>query len=354
MFTTKQFCSAFFLVALLFIASCKEKTTTPPDTNPPISDTTNVMGYSILNKLPGIWNGPVTSSTALGSYPEWIVDMRPISASQISSKNELDSLNDILLSFFIVKHGGKYKMAFRNGGGFAGFKRIAYSVIDSVSETASQSYYRFADFQGGAKRVYSELIFKQDSFSITVFTNKYGTLSAPTIHMSWRAGLQDKTAAQAALDKFSFPKKEMVKDFSTTFDGKPDAVFYDLASDPYSEHNQPYLGKTTVNISYAGGLTPVASNKLLLIITTQPLLTGFTPNLGNLKYRSRYVILNASQTKFDFVSMHPGSYYLFALYDKNGDGTFTSGDYFSSNNQAFTLAEKGTTSLNCAVDFTIP
>ncbi len=354
MYTKKQFCSVFFLVVILFIASCKEKKTSPPDTTPPITDTTNVMGYTILNKLPGIWNGPVTSSTMLGSYPEWVVDMRPISAAQISSKNELDSLNDILLSFFIVKHNKQYKMAFRNGGGFAGMKRISYAVIDSVNETGTQSYYRFSDFAAGYKRTFTEVVFKGDSFLLTSYTNKYGNLSAPVIHMSWRAGIQDRTAAQPAITKFSFPKKELVKDFSTTFDGRADAVFYDLASDPYSEPNQPYLGKTTVNFSFGGGLTPVATNKVILIITTQPLLTGFTPNLGNLKFRSRYVILNANQIKFDFVSMHPGSYYLFALYDKNGDGTFTSGDYFSSNNQAFTLAEKGTTSLNCSIDFAIP
>lgn len=71
---------------------------------PPIDNSSNVKGYSILEKLPGIWNGPVTSPTPLGSYPEWIVDFRPISPSQVSAKNELDSVNDIFMSFFIVKH----------------------------------------------------------------------------------------------------------------------------------------------------------------------------------------------------------------------------------------------------------
>src|SRR5438105_508835 len=83
-----------------------------------------------LNDLSGIWDGPVTSTTGLGSYPEWIVDFRPVSGAQVSAKNELDSVNDILMSFFIVQHAGAFKMAFRNGGGFAGSKRIAYAMID--------------------------------------------------------------------------------------------------------------------------------------------------------------------------------------------------------------------------------
>ncbi len=75
-----------------------------PDTNNNPNFTEKTYGFGIFNKVKGIWNGPVTSTTMLGSYPEWIVDFRPISANQISAKNELDSLNDIHLSLFIVKY----------------------------------------------------------------------------------------------------------------------------------------------------------------------------------------------------------------------------------------------------------
>ena len=53
---------------------------------PPIDGSSDVMGYSILAKLPGIWNGPVTSPTPLGSFAEWIVDFRPIAPAQVSEK----------------------------------------------------------------------------------------------------------------------------------------------------------------------------------------------------------------------------------------------------------------------------
>src|SRR5688572_3216957 len=102
----KSIAFLFILLCSMLLLSCRHDPeilipNPPGDTTTYIPDTTTIQGYSILDKLPGIWHGPVTSATALGSYQEWIVDFRPISASQISAKNELDSLNDIFMSFFI-------------------------------------------------------------------------------------------------------------------------------------------------------------------------------------------------------------------------------------------------------------
>ena len=135
-------------------------------------------------------------------------------------------------------------MAFRNGGGFAGNQRIAYSVIDSVSETTNNYFYRFADFKAGKNRVYTNILFKDDSLTMQVYTNQYNTLPTAVTHMLWKAKLQDSTSAQAAKTVFSFPQKQLVKDFSTTFDSRTEAIYYsaaDLINDPYNEAAQPYL-----------------------------------------------------------------------------------------------------------------
>lgn len=353
----------FALLVITFIAaSCKnkkeEETPPPPATTVgDINSSTDVKGYGILSHLPGIWNGPVSSSTGLGTYPEWIVDFRPVSGAQVSAKNELDSLNNILMSFFIVKHGNAYKMAFRNGGGFAGSNRIAYAVIDSVSETANNNFYRFADFRAGKKRVYVDVLFKNDSLIMHVFTNKFNTLATATSHMLWRAKLQDVSSTASAIAHFTAPQKQMVKDFSTTFDSKPEAIYYDsdLANDPYQVSAQPYLGKTIVNISYNAAHIPSAGKSVFLMITTQPLFSGYVYNPAQLKYRSRYVFLASNDNQFSFDYMHPGTYYLYSLYDSNGDGTFSSGDWIASNlSNTFTLADKGTQTVNTVIDFTIP
>ncbi len=347
---------ALLLILVISISACdKKKKNGDNDNKPTPVDSTNIQGYSILSKLPGIWNGSVTSTTALGSYPEWIVDFRPIAASQVSAKSELDKVNDIFMSFFIVKHDNKFKMAFRNGGGFAGNQRIAYAVLDSVKEENNQSYYRFVDFKAGENRVYTEMIFKGDSLDMKVFTNKYGTLATPTIHMHWKPKLVDNTSTQAATTLFNFPQKKMQRDFSAIFDGLGESIFYNQAQDIYNEASQPYLGKTTVNISFDNGLTVEASKKVFIIITTQPLFNGFVFNAGNLTYRSRYVILAANDNSYTFTNMHPGTYYVYALYDKDGNNNFSGGDYTSSNfSNNFTLTDKGETTAAVNINFVIP
>ena len=90
------------LLIILFIIICTASNCKKPDDTNTLNDINNTLGFGVLSKINGIWNGALTSTTALGSYPEWIVDFRPISENQISAKNELDSLNDIHLSFFIA------------------------------------------------------------------------------------------------------------------------------------------------------------------------------------------------------------------------------------------------------------
>lgn len=341
-----------FLLLISFIlmfSSCKKDN---DNGNP--SDSTGVVGYSILNKLPGIWNGPVTSSTALGGYAEWIVDFRPISENQVSAKNELDEQNDIHMSFFIAKYNNKNRLVFRNGGGFAGQKRVSYFMADSVSDVAGQSYYRFSELIKGKGRAFTEVVFRHDSLLMRTYTNKYNTLQQPSLHMTWHAKLQDITTAAPAVSQFQFPKETMTKDFSTTFNGQQEAVFFTLASDPYPESQQPYLGQSTVHFTFSPTLTVDNSKKVFIIITTQPLINGFSLNQGNMKFRSRYVRISASAGNFVFNYMHPGSYYVYALYDKDGNNNFSSGDYVSTTNATFSLAALGNTSVSVQMNFELP
>lgn len=350
--------STVFLCAILAISlasckSCKDKKSDEetPETPNNTSPTESPMGYGVLNKVKGIWNGPVTSTTPLGGYPEWIVDFRPISENQISAKNELDTLNDIFMSFFIVKYNNQFKVAFRNGGSFGGMKRVSYFISDSVSETSSQSFYRFAEVVKGRNRAFTEVIRKNDSLIIKSYTNKYNTLTSATPHMSWRAKLQDSTSCTPAVSAFGFPKNTMTKDFSSSFVGITEAIYYNSTSEPYPESAQPYLGKTTLNYTHSASYTPNANNKTFLVICTQPLFSGVTINLKN---RSRYVILAANDLSFTFNYMHPGSYYAYAMYDKDGNGVINSGDWISATGTTLSLAALSTTTVNTAINFQIP
>lgn len=350
------------LLLMLFFASCKDDKDKKDDDNNNNSNDSitiaNTVGYNILNKVKGIWNGGVSSTTGLGSYPEWIVDFRPVSANQISAKNELDTLNDIHMSFFIAKYKNQHRVCFRNGGSFAGMTRVSYFLADSVSETSTLSYYRFAEILKGKSRAYTEVIFKDDSLIMRSYTNKYNTLNGAVLHMAWNAKLQDVTACQPAVTHFNFPQKTLTKDFSNTFGGGlTETIFYNTTGgDPYPEADQPYLGKTTVTYSFDGAHVPANNKRVLLIITTQPLISNGIPNFGNIKYRSRYVILNSADRDYTFNYMHPGTYYLFAIYDTNNDIYNYSGDWVSAGLSAtsFTLAEKGNTSASVQINYTAP
>ena len=52
--------------------------------------------------------------------------------------------------------------------------------------------------------------------------------------------------------------------------------------------------------------------------------------------------------------MHPGTYYLYALYDADGNMTFSSGDRVSTVNTAFSLLPNGTVLASATMNFVIP
>jgi len=348
--------SLYILFIIFLLLSCTRENTPGggqvENPNQPVND--SIYGFGILKHLKGIWNGPVTSSTALGNYPEWIVDFRPISSTQISAKNELDTLNDIHLSFFVAKYNNTYAVAFRNGGSFNGMTRVSYFLADSISETGNQSYYRFSEILKGKNRAYSEVIRKQDSLLIFSYTNKSNSLNQAVLHMSWRAKLQDTTAAVAATSEFGFPTHSAGRDLSQSFQGVTESIYYNASSEPYPESEQPYLGRCSVHVGFAPNLLPVASKKVFVLLSTQPLISGFSLNFGNLKFRSRYVILDASSPNYTFNYMHPGTYYVYALYDNDGSSGFSSGDWVSATNLSVDLTNQGSINTNVLINFTLP
>jgi hypothetical protein len=351
----------FFLAILmvvsgsaLIVACHKNNTTNQNNTPPAITSSTPVLGYNLLGKICGIWAGGVTSATALGSYPDWVVDFRPISTGQVSAKNELDTANSIFMSFFITYYNNEYRLAFRNGGSFAGMTRVSYLLADSVLETGNQSYYRFSDFVKCTKRAYIEVFFRSDSIILRAYTNKLNTVEPAVLHMDWEAKLQDTTSCTAAKANFNYPQKVLVKNLAASFAGDSESIFYQPGEDPYPESAQPYLGISNLGYTVSSSVTlPSGANRYLLI-TTQPLINGFTLQPGNIIYLSRYVILRGNDETFRFNYMHPGSYYLYAFCDADGSGTLSSGDYVSTGNVPFTLAPLDSISATTQINYQIP
>lgn len=321
-----------------------------PNTN---RDGGEVMGIGVLHRIPGLWHGPVSTTTPAGSFNEWYVDFRPVSPGQISQYSTLDAQTVNYISLFVVKHEDRLKVALRTEGVFQGKGCVTYEVIDTVKE--EEGYYRFSDFQAGDDRAYTEFTFKGDEFLMEVYTNRFNRVSPLEIHCSWRARLGDRSAAEASIARFDFPQAQMVKDFSTTFRHRSESIYFDLGNDPYRSLEQPHVGEVTVNISIDDKLKTKSDDELFLLLTTESLFEGLRYDEENLKYISKYVFLPIGTRTHTFTHVHPGRYYLYAYDDINGDRRHLSGDYISSDvNNTFELQPEGQVTVDAVIDFVIP
>jgi len=330
---------------LLIACSCKQKQTE--------NNTQNVTGFGFFNRISGLWNGPVSSSTTAGSFDTWYIDFRPISASQVSQFSLLDTNTVNNISFFIVKYNNQLKIAMRTEGCHNDTCCVTYEVMDSVSEP--EGYYRFSDFVKGRKRAVTTFKFTGDKLVVTTYTNKFNTSDTLVWHSTWNATLGDKNNVLEAVSHFNYPQPVMTKDFSNAFKNMTESIFFNFDNDPYNSLSQPYVGSVTINISVAGNLPVNNTDQIFLVFTTEPLFQGIAYKPENLKYISRYVLLGASSKSYRLKNVHPGKYYLYSMIDKNHDGTYLTGDYMSSNvTNTFTLGDSQNIRVNTSINFIIP
>ena len=314
---------------------------------------TEVYGFEFFNKIPGLWHGPVSSTTSAGSFDNWYVDFRPVSENQISQFSLLDTNTVNIVSFFIVKFKNQLKVAMRTEGCFKNQCCVTYEVMDSVNEASG--FYRFSDFVRGTKRAYTEFVFNNDAMTMKVYTNKFNTVNPLQPHSTWTATLGSRSNVTEATAHFSYPQSTMTRDFSDAFKNMTESIFFTFENDPYASMAQPYVGSLTAHISIDSVLPTDTTNKIFLLFTTKPLFNGVMYNADNLKYISKYVLLSIETSNYHIKDMHPGTYYVYSLIDKNHDNQYLSGDYMNSNfNNSITVLEKQDVNVNTVIDFVIP
>lgn len=318
-----------------------------------IKDSDTVKGYGILKRLPGLWNGPVFSSTPAGSFEKWYVDFRPVSAGQVSQFSMLDSQTVNIISFFIVKYKGELKVAMRTEGCFAKKCCVTYEVIDSVNEASG--YYRFVDFISGKKRAFSEFVFNGNEMKMSVYTNKFNKEKSPQLHSVFQATLTDTIATLIPVKYFDFPQPLMIKDFCDVFKNMTESIFFDLENDPYKSSAQPYVGSLSITVSIDSALKTKSSDEICILLTTRPLFSGIKYNAENMNYLSKYVYFPVGTTSFTIKNIHPGKYFLYSFSDINNDKKHLSGDYMSSDvNKSIEVFPDKTSEVNTTIDFVIP
>ncbi len=348
-----RFITILFAISFLHLSGCIQNQRENAVMALPDSQDRGVLGLGILRKIAGQWSGPVSTVTPAGSFDRWFVDFRPVSAGQVSQYSTPDASTANYLSFFIVKHDNRLKVAMRTEGVFQNKGCVTYEVMDSVNE--GRGYYRFSDFNVGDKRAYTEFTFKDDEFIMEVYTNKFNRLSSVELHARWQARLGSREAADAAIKHFNFPQPVAVKDFSDVFRNMPETIYYTFENDPYSSRTQPYVGNITVNISIDSSIRTQNNHKLFLLLTTQSLFDGLRYIPDNLKYISKYSYLPVNARTHTFTNVHPGRYYLYSYIDTNNDQKYLTGDFMSSDlNNTIVLAERGNVTANTIVNFAVP
>ncbi len=317
-------------------------------------DDNDVLGYGFLERIPGLWNGPVSTDTPAGNFPMWYVDFRPVSSAQVSQYTTLDVDTQNNLSFLIVKHDNQLKVAMRTEGIFQNKGCVTYEVMDGVNE--SKGYYKFSDFQSGDERAYTEFTFKKDGLIMEVYTNKFNQVKPLQLHSRWEAKLSDRDVALDAIEHFDYPQPVMVKDFSNVFEDLHESIYFDLENDPYHTSSQPYVGQVTFNISIDQKLKVDDSHELFLVLTTKSLFEGYSYVKENLNYISKGIFLPVGTETYTFNNVHPGTYYLYSYNDINGDRRHLSGDYYSSNlfNNVFTLDFDSHVEVDTVIDSVLP
>jgi hypothetical protein len=338
-----SFALTMVLTAQILTTSCKH--------DDPI--VVSIKGFEFLNKIPGLWHGPVTSTTTAGNFDDWYLDFRPVSATQVSQFSLLDTSTVNNISFFIVKYKGELSLAMRTEGCRNNSCCVTYEVMDSANDGAG--YYRFADFIRGTARAYTEFTFNGDQMLMKVYTSRFDSVQPAILHSTYTATIGSRDNIAGAVSRFGYPKPEMTKDFSNAFAGMNQSIFFTFENDPYSSVTQPYVGSATAHITIDTSLSIVPTDQVFLMFTTQPLFDGSTYHPERLKYISRYVFLSVNTSQYKIRSIHPGTYYVYSLIDKDNDGQYLTGDYMNSAfSNSFTVAENADVDINTKVDLVIP
>ncbi len=313
----------------------------------------DIRGSGIMYRLPGIWRGPVMSTTSAGSFDHWYADLRPVLPWQISQFSNLDDKTVNNFSVFVVKYKGEKRIALRTEGCFANSCCITYEILDSVNEDIG--YYRFSDFIGGPNRAYTEFRFADNKMTMEVYTSKFNKEKVVKLHTRWDAILMDKDATKSAIKKFRYPQFKKCADFDNAFCGMTESIFFNFEKDPYKSEDQPNLGSANFNILLDEKIKVNEKDQILVLLCTKPLFDGVNYLKENEKYFVRAVYLKFDVRNYTLNNIHPGNYYVYYFIDRNSDYRYENNDCMSTESLKKLTVKNGITSEFAAkIDFIIP
>ncbi|MEX1361777.1 MAG: hypothetical protein AB1Z98_01530 [Nannocystaceae bacterium] len=266
----------------------------------------------LLERLPGLWIAPVTSTTSVGDFPIMAMDMRPVDDRTVFSRVDLDAGNNLRFAFTVETVDGQPTLVFRNGGYFLGILRDTRSAL--VEHDADADSWRFCAIAGGCDYVEAQVQLGVDRLTLTAWV-----LGRP--HMHWEGEL----AEERPLDG-PFP-----------YDDSPGST-----DDPF-----PPMPSLRATLSWTEPLTEPTGAWIILTTTDCGVVPGSCSPSRFLRAQAE---VGASAVELVLDQIHAGQYRATAVLDRNGNlaGTLfpDAGDLVSLPNQPVEVAPMGESTVS--------
>jgi len=266
-------------------------------------------------RWPGLWVGPVDSTTSAGDFPTMNLDVRPVAGHTLFSRVDLDGGNSVRMAMVIETHDGEDVLVFRNGGYFLGILRDSRTRLVEADLDAER--WRFCSIEAGCDYVDATFDFEgPDRLDMHVEVRG-------TTHFDW-------PATRAELREIDGP-------FPDDGEAQPgDAPF-------------PEMPTLRVTLTWTTPLALASDAWVILSKTSCTLGGGCTPS----RFIRGRAEAGATSIELEMDQIHPDTYEANAILDRNGNlgGTFSpdGGDTVSIPNTDVEVGAAGVTERSIAL-----
>jgi len=263
-------------------------------------------------RIPGLWVGPVDSTTSAGDFPTMNMDVRPVDAHTLFSRVDLDGGNSLRFAMVIEQHEGEDVLVFRNGGYFLGILRDSRTRLVEADLDAER--WTFCSIEAGCEYVQAIFDF-EGADGLDMHVEVKGTT-----HFDWPA-----TRAELREIDGPFPEDDVAQPGDAPFPDIPNLEATLTWTTPLEAASDAWIILSTTNCGLGGGCTPSRFIR------------------GRAEAGATSLVLELEQ-------IHADSYKANAILDRNGNlaGTFLpdNGDTVSVPNTAVEVAATGTTEIS--------
>lgn len=275
-----------------------------------------VAGLELMRRLAGLWSGPGTM-TPLGDFALMNMDFRAASGHVLFGRADLDAANNLRFAFEVEDHGAGPTLVYRNGGYFLGLLRDSRAALESHEGDT----WRFCSATQGCGYIDARFTFAgEDRFKLDVDVKGKQ-------HLTWDATRKETRALPEPFPVDLTPQAS-------------DAPF-------------PTMPTLKVDVTWT---EPLAQDgEVWGILTTQP--CDIQLKCTHSRSLRAAAASGASAGTLLFDQIHPGTYKLTAVLDRNGNMAETllpdAGDGLSLPNQNVQVAPAGESTAKVAIVVTL-